>query len=72
MNTLLSMLCLDDLAQAHGCGLKPELRAAIEAQARFPSVAASPVPQVPIDPAQLPENVAMLRPAPQDTGRKLA
>lgn len=61
MNTLLSLLAIDDVAQRTGSGLNPALRAAIEAQARFPSRAASPFPQDPIDPTSLPEGVTPLR-----------
>lgn len=58
MNTLLAS---DDMARQYGCGLKPALRAAIEADLRFPTHAASPL----LDESQtlgaLPENVVRIR-----------
>ena len=59
---LRDMLAVDELAQHTGSGLKPELRAAMEASLRFPAVAASPMPTETIDPANLPQNVVSLAP----------
>ncbi len=59
------MLAVDRLAQNAGCGLKPELRAAMEASLRFPAVAASPMSKEGVDPSNLPENVVSLEAAVQ-------
>ena len=57
--TLMStMLATDDVASAFGCRLKPTLRAAIEADLRFPVHAASPMSEQ--TPEDLPENVVTL------------
>ena len=54
------LLALDGMAQKAGCGLKPELRQAMEASLRFPAKAASPAPRVEDLIAALPENVVRL------------
>ncbi|CUH53852.1 hypothetical protein [Shimia marina] len=43
-----TLLATDDLAQRTGCGLKPELRSAMEASLRFPAKAASPMDHGPL------------------------
>lgn len=42
--SLKTLLAMDDMAARHGCGLNPKLRAALEADLRFPAKAASPCP----------------------------
>ncbi len=54
------LLAIDGMAQKAGCGLKPELRQAMEASLRFPAKAASPVPRVEDMVGALPENVVRL------------
>jgi len=67
MSPLIDLLRIDALAQPHGCGLNPKLRAAIEADTRWPSKAASP-PSA--EEAPLPEGVIRLRePEPNDIGK---
>ncbi|MEM9576933.1 MAG: hypothetical protein AAF999_07950 [Pseudomonadota bacterium] len=72
MNTLLSLLALDAIACRAGCGLKPELRRAIEAQTRFPSVAAGPTLSAELSDDALPESVTRLRPITTRCNRKTA
>lgn len=59
-----TLLATEALAQQYGCRLKPELRAAIEADLRFPAHAASPVLQSELTDADLPENVVRFDPMP--------
>jgi hypothetical protein len=54
------LLAMDAVAQKAGCGLKPELRAAMEANLRFPVKAASPTPQAEDMAGSLPHNVVRL------------
>jgi len=54
------LLAIDGMAQKAGCGLKPELRQAMEASLRFPAKAASPVSGVEDLLGELPENVVRL------------
>lgn len=54
------LLAMDAVAQKAGCGLKPELRAAMEASMRFPSKAASPTPLAEDMAGSLPHNVVRL------------
>ncbi|MBO9473088.1 hypothetical protein J7413_06000 [Shimia sp. R10_1] len=58
------LLAADALAQKAGCGLKPELRAAMEASLRFPAVAASPMQAEAIAPSDLPDNVVPITEVP--------
>lgn len=58
--SLADLLAMDAVASRHGCALKPKLRQAIEADLRFPSHAASPRPETPVDESNLPENVCTL------------
>ena len=60
MMRLADLLALDDVARASGCGLNPRLRAAIEAQCRFPSRAAGPDRAAPTRDEDLPANVTRL------------
>lgn len=61
MKSLMStLLATDDVARQFGCQLKPELRAAIERDLRFPAYAASPQPDVEHMQGDLPENVVRL------------
>lgn len=61
MKSILStMLATDDVASQFGCRLKPQLRAAIEADLKFPKHAASPLPQTEQIQGDLPENVVRL------------
>ena len=53
------LIAIDDLAQAHGCGLKPSLRKAIEGELRFRAVSAGPIAKLQRD-ELLPENVTLL------------
>ncbi|MCG7521551.1 hypothetical protein [Ruegeria sp. Ofav3-42] len=55
-----NLLATDKLARQYGCKLKPELRAAIEADLRFPAHAASPIPQEERTLGELPENVVRI------------
>jgi len=57
MTGLRDLLASDEIAQRYGCGLHPKLRAAMLADAQFPSHAASPKPPRGIDRATLPPNV---------------
>lgn len=59
-NIFQNLLAADAMAQKAGCGLKPELRAAMEASLRFPAVAASPLPLEPVAPEDLPENAVSM------------
>ncbi|WP_412553233.1 hypothetical protein [Shimia sp. MIT1388] len=54
------LLAIDGMAQKAGCGLKPELRQAMEASLRFPAKTASPVPRSEDMVGALPENVVRL------------
>ncbi len=54
------LLAMDAAAQKAGCGLKPELRSAMEASMRFPAKAASPEPQAKDMVGELPDNVVRL------------
>lgn len=54
------LLALDGMAQKAGCGLKPELRKAMEASLRFPATAASPAPVAADMSGEMPENVIRL------------
>lgn len=58
--TFADLLAMDAVAQKAGCGLKPELRAAIEASLRFPAKAASPAPQIEDMAGPLPHNVVRM------------
>ncbi|KIC41982.1 hypothetical protein RA27_00795 [Ruegeria sp. ANG-R] len=61
MKSILStMLATDDVASQFGCKLKPQLRAAIQADLRFPVHAASPLPQPGQIQNDLPANVMRL------------
>ncbi|MFY0659292.1 MAG: hypothetical protein JXR15_02280 [Shimia sp.] len=51
------LLALDGMAQTAGCGLKLELRKALEASLRFPAKAASPAPVAEDMTGEMPENV---------------
>ncbi|WP_299747782.1 hypothetical protein [uncultured Tateyamaria sp.] len=69
MTLFTDLLHMDALAQPYGCGLNPELRAAIEADTRWQSKAASPAR---VEGAPLPKGVTRLPvPAPQ-SGQKWA
>ncbi|WP_299605446.1 hypothetical protein [uncultured Tateyamaria sp.] len=57
MTLFTNLLRMDALTQPYGCGLHPKLRAAIEADTRWPSKATSPAP---VEGAQLPEGVTRL------------
>lgn len=70
-NIFQNLLAADAKARTAGCGLKPELRAAMEASLRFPAVAASPMPETPIRAEDLPEHVVSLAAA-RDAERKRA
>lgn len=64
MNSLMtSLIATDDLSRLFGSGLHPRLRAAIEADLRFPAHAAAPCPIDPIATADLPANTVQLHPA---------
>lgn len=61
MNRILSdLLAMEDLAKPYGCGLKPELRDAIEADLRFPAHAAAPLPTIEMMAEPMPDNVTRL------------
>ncbi|MFP7675191.1 hypothetical protein ACG74X_17725 [Marivita sp. S0852] len=51
-----NLIAIDDVAQRYGCGLKAGLRAAMEAEVRFPTKSAGSIPKLPGD-AELGENV---------------
>lgn len=53
---LIDLLAMDAFAQRTGVGLNPRLRAAIEADVRFPAKRAGPIPEV--APEDLPEEIA--------------
>ena len=73
MKSILStMLATSDVASQFGCGLKPELRAAIEADLRFPKHAASPLSETVGMRCDLPENVVRLNIQPQKKQRSSA
>ncbi|WP_419740825.1 hypothetical protein [Ruegeria sp.] len=55
--SLADLLAMDAVACRYGCALKPKLRQAIEADLTFPALAASPRPETPVDPNNLPQNV---------------
>jgi hypothetical protein len=59
---LTDLLALDDQSRKYGCGLNPRLRLALRTDARFPAVAASPLPRGQIDPDTLPPGVTLLAP----------
>ncbi|MEL7163952.1 MAG: hypothetical protein AAGL96_00660 [Pseudomonadota bacterium] len=54
------LLRMDDVARPYGSGLHPQLRAALEADLRWPSKAATAVPTERVDPDEMPENVISL------------
>ncbi|MDX8350408.1 hypothetical protein SLH49_20660 [Cognatiyoonia sp. IB215446] len=56
---LIDLLAMDAFAQRTGVGLNPRLRAAIEADIRFPAKRAGPIPE--IAPDDLPEDIALFR-----------
>jgi len=64
------LLAMDAAAQKAGCGLKPELRSAMEASMRFPSIAASPAPQAEDLAGPLPHNVVRLGEAGTNPNRR--
>lgn len=64
------LLAMDAVAQKAGCGLKPELRAAMEASLRFPVKAASPTPQAEDLAGPLPHNVVRLGEAGTNPNRR--
>ena len=64
-----SLIAIDDLAQAHGCGLKPKLRAAIEAELRFRTVSAGPIPTL-LEGAPLPQNETRFVPDTSDVRKE--
>jgi hypothetical protein len=70
--TLINLLAIDAKSAKFGCALKPELRAALEADLRFPARAASPLPSEDDMQGPLPDNVNRLADARQKTKRKTA
>ena len=70
--TLKNLLAVDDLAQRHGCGLNPKLRAMIEADLRFPAKATAPEVQTIPDGDHMPQNVVALEPAQQAVRKRSA
>ena len=58
--SLNDQLAADQIASRFGCALKPELRAAIQMDLRFPAKAASPLPQHGSLAGELPANVVRL------------
>lgn len=70
--SLANLLAMDAIASRHGCALKPKLRQAIEADLSFPVRAASPRPETPVDPNNLPQNVHPLVAKALDTKRERA
>jgi hypothetical protein len=64
------LLAMDALAQRTGAGLNPRLRAAIEAQSRFPSKVSGPIPD--IAPEDLPEGVTPIPLVSDDTQEQSA
>jgi len=70
---LINLLATDQLTRRIGAGgLNPRLRAALEADLRFPARAASPQPTVPLADADLPESIQRLVPRPADREQKQA
>ena len=70
--TLTDLLAMDATAQRFGCGLNPRLRAALEADLRYPSRAAVAPPR-PADMAgPLPANVTRLADHAPERERKKA
>lgn len=69
MSLFTNLLRMDALAQSYGCGLHPKLRAAIEADTRWPSKAASPAH---FEGAPLPEEVTRLPLSAHQSGQKRA
>ena len=62
MNNLMStLLATDKIAQHYGCRLKPELRAALESDLRFPSRASTPLSQEGRVDGNLPDNVVRIQ-----------
>jgi len=58
---LADLLAFDAVARRHNAGgLHPSMRAAIEADARFPVTAASPSPDAMPTMQELPENITVL------------
>ncbi|MEL7213144.1 MAG: hypothetical protein AAGK92_10810 [Pseudomonadota bacterium] len=58
--TLTDLRGMDELSSRYGCGLNPKLKAAIEADLRFPAKAAAPLPRPDDTAGPLPENVIRL------------
>ncbi|MEQ8429777.1 MAG: hypothetical protein RLN94_15110 [Roseovarius sp.] len=58
--TLTDLLAMDATARRFGCGLNPRLRAAIEADLRYPSRAAAAPPRPAAMAGPLPANVTRL------------
>lgn len=54
------LMAIDGMAQKAGCGLKPELRQAMEASLRFPAKAASPASRAEDMVGALPEKIMRL------------
>ncbi|MEL6100318.1 MAG: hypothetical protein AAFR68_03285 [Pseudomonadota bacterium] len=72
MTILTDLLRMDDVARPYGSGLHPKLRAALEADLRWPSKAAVPVPSDPVDLTEMPENVVSLAERQPAAGKKSA
>ena len=73
MKSIMStLLATDDVASNYGCRLKPQLRAAIEADIRFPVHAASPLRRQDSLKGDLGENVLRLNPHPDKKQRSSA
>lgn len=71
MNDLLkSLLAADRQSRAFGTGLNPRLRAAIEADLRFPARAAAPRLQTPISAEDMADNVTPLHPQSPISGKR--
>ncbi|WP_294226336.1 hypothetical protein [uncultured Shimia sp.] len=64
------LLAIDGMARKAGCGLKPEVRAALEASLRFPAKAASPMPNPDDMTGPLPNNVLRLDVRSQASSRR--
>ena len=70
--SLADLLAMDAVASRHGCALKPKLRAAIEADLRFPAHATAPRPETELTVDELPENVLSLSAHSRNSERKRA